>query len=64
MKYKYDVGDKVLLRGKKYIVLEKYYPKGYGFEGNIPAYSIYPPGKKKSYGHHCWAYETDLLSHL
>jgi hypothetical protein len=56
---KYKPGSKVMLRGKRYIVLEPYYPNGYG-KTNIAAYSIYPPGKRRSYGYHCWVYEKDL----
>jgi len=61
MNYKYSTGDKVLLRGKKYMVLGRYYPNGVWGAKNPIAYSIYPPGKKTSYGYHCWAYEKDLI---
>ena len=56
---KYKPGDRVWLRGKKYVVFENYYPNGYGWE-NEAAYSIYPPGKKRSYGYHFWTYEKEL----
>lgn len=63
MEYKYTIGDRVLLQGKKYIISDRYYPDGYGYKTDKPpAYCIYPPGKKKSYGHYCWAYEKDLQS--
>lgn len=59
--YRYKTGDRVSLKKQNYIVHERYYPNGYGFEGNREAYVVYPPGKKKSYAHHVWVYADDLV---
>lgn len=52
-------GDRVWFESKKYIVGGRYYPDGYR---NIksPAYTIYPPGSKKTYSKHFWVLETML----
>lgn len=56
---KYRTGDKVYLKGAKYIIAENYYPNGYR-ETNKPAYTLYPPGKKNSFGYYFWCYEDKL----
>lgn len=59
MIYKHHPGDRVKYKGKKYIIAENYYPDGFG-KINIPAYTVYPPGKKKSYGYYFWVKQIDL----
>ena len=58
--YIYKIGDRVSLGAKPYIVKEMYFPKGFGFAGNTPAYTVYPPGKKNSRGYHIWVLQSDL----
>ena len=60
MNYLYKKGDRVFHKGKRYIVAELYSPRGFGFDGNEPAYTLYPPGKSKSYGYYFWVNEKDL----
>ena len=54
MTYKYKTGDKVTLNGVSYMIAERYYPNGYGSDPKIEAYTMYPPGKKDSYGYYTW----------
>lgn len=59
---KFKPGDKVLnSKRERHIVEGNYYPKG--IHGDTPnAYTIYPPGKKKVYMYHVWAWEEDLTA--
>jgi hypothetical protein len=57
--YKFTPGNRVLLRGKPYIVSERYYPNGC-FSKNPIAYTIYPPGKRGTPMYHVWALQDDL----
>jgi len=56
--FKYKAGDKVIDKesGKKYMVLSSYIQ-----DGQV-RYTVYPPGKKSSVGHHIWIKESDLVN--
>lgn len=56
-KFTHKVGSSVLDKetGKKYMVLDRYVEKGEA------RYTVYPPGKKSSVGHHVWISEKELV---
>jgi len=64
MTYKYKTGDKVSLNGDSYMIAERYYPDSYGSKFTVEAYTVYPPGKKNSYGYHTWTRVENLQNRV